>query len=1000
MKTPSVSKWSRQLLISPVLALLVASAGATQFRLPVDSANSTVSVTLCADPGVGQDCDTDTANLTGFLVISLDDNNAPTQISLRDFDVQATRALNLNLSWVFGLARLDATATGVGLTNASPGPQNPFFGVAPGGGFTALNVPYQTRGLANYTASGLACTALQNNGQPCNGAFDLSTNGPGTIDSAPGTIQISGGIATVDLEITVTQYIDASNPSMGTLTLYANIRASAPVPAGLVPLGSNWRYLDNGSDQGTAWRASNFADSAWPLGMAQFGYGDGDEATTNQFGPDPNNKYITTYYRHAFNVANPASYTNLVLRLLRDDGAIVFLNGGEVFRSNMPDDPVGSTTLARAAVSGTEENLLFAKYLSPGLLQAGRNVLAVEVHQSTANSSDMSFDLELQGNFSFSNQLPVVTISNPTNGGVGLSSGFNLTAAASDPDGVVQLVEFFQNGVKIGQSTASPFTIGVTGLCAGTYSFMARAWDNSAQSADSPPASVNVIRPTQVLVAQGSEWKYLDNGTDQGTAWRGLAFNDGTWRSGRAELGYGDGFEVTTNSYGPDPNNRYITTYYRQKFIVTNASSLLGLQLRLVRDDGAVVYLNSNEVFRSNMPTGLVTYLTLATASIGGADETNFITGLIPTNYLVSGTNVIAVEIHQNATNSSDISFDLELRAGSGNLAPWVVMTNPVDRAEFPAGASVVLQAIAADADGGIGRVEFYEGTNQLGQIQAPPFQLLPLALPSGSYTLTARAYDDCGAGSTSAPVRITVGAFSMVHTSAVWKYLDTGVYPGVAWTSLGFNDSAWLSGPAQLGYGDNDEATVVSYGPNINNKYITTWFRRAWVVTDKSLVTGLSLRLLRDDGAVVYLNGTEVFRSNLPQGPITATTLATNAVSGGEENAWFTQAVSPALLVNGTNILAVEVHQNATNSSDLSFSLEIAATVSPAQSYVRIIPGTGVSTLRWPSWAIGYRLYEANTLHPPVQWRPLPAAMQDDGTWRSVTLPVSSTNTYYRIGW
>src|SRR5688572_33317131 len=56
----------------------------------------------------------------------------------------------------------------------------------------------------------------------------------------------------------------------------------------------------------------------------------------------------------------------------------------------------------------------------------------------------------------------------------------------------------------------------------------------------------------QTLISTGAVWKYLDNGTDQGTAWRGTSFADGSWLSGPAQLGYGDGDEATTNSFGPD----------------------------------------------------------------------------------------------------------------------------------------------------------------------------------------------------------------------------------------------------------------------------------------------------------------------------------------------------------------------------------------------------------------------------------------------------------------
>jgi hypothetical protein len=66
-----------------------------------------------------------------------------------------------------------------------------------------------------------------------------------------------------------------------------------------------------------------------------------------------------------------------------------------------------------------------------------------------------------------------------------------------------------------------------------------------------------VSAATETLVPSNSVWKYLDNGSDQGAAWRDAAFNDKAWASGPAQLGYGDGGEATVVSYGPDANNKY-----------------------------------------------------------------------------------------------------------------------------------------------------------------------------------------------------------------------------------------------------------------------------------------------------------------------------------------------------------------------------------------------------------------------------------------------------------
>ena len=164
----------------------------------------------------------------------------------------------------------------------------------------------------------------------------------------------------------------------------------------LVPTGATWKYLDNGSDQGTAWRASGFNDSTWPSGAAQLGYGDGDEVTTVGFGPDANNKFITTYFRRAFSVTNAGAFNALTLRLMRDDGAVVYLNGVEVWRTNMPTGTVGFSTPASVAIAGADESTFVQMTLSPSLV-TGTNVLAVELHQSGGTSTDISFDLQLIG---------------------------------------------------------------------------------------------------------------------------------------------------------------------------------------------------------------------------------------------------------------------------------------------------------------------------------------------------------------------------------------------------------------------------------------------------------------------------------------------------------------------------------------------------------------------------------------------------------------------------
>lgn len=171
---------------------------------------------------------------------------------------------------------------------------------------------------------------------------------------------------------------------------------------------SEWRYLDNGSNQGTKWRARLFTDDKWKTGPAQLGYGDNDEKTKLSFGGDSSNKHVTTFFRHAFEVADPAGVTALEGALLRDDGAVVYLNRREVTRSNMPQGSIGYTTFASTTAGGDDESAFHSFAIDPALLVKGKNVIAVEVHQANRTSSDISFDFALSGKGSAANQPPAV----------------------------------------------------------------------------------------------------------------------------------------------------------------------------------------------------------------------------------------------------------------------------------------------------------------------------------------------------------------------------------------------------------------------------------------------------------------------------------------------------------------------------------------------------------------------------------------------------------------
>lgn len=160
------------------------------------------------------------------------------------------------------------------------------------------------------------------------------------------------------------------------------------------------------------------------------------------------------------------------------------------------------------------------------------------------------------------------------------------------------------------------------------------------------------------------------------------------------------------------------------------------------------------------------------------------------------------------------------------------------------------------------------------------------------------------------------------------WTYLYDGADQGTAWQLLSFDDSAWQAGPGQLGFGDNDEATNI--GPRVFGRR-TAYFRHQLNIAEVSQITAIDITLLHDDGAVVYINGQEVGRVFMPAGSIY---FDTPAAVQGENTITVFNGISAAVLNEGDNIIAVEVHQRTDNSSDVSFdmALDVTRTVQPTQ--------------------------------------------------------------------
>lgn len=175
----------------------------------------------------------------------------------------------------------------------------------------------------------------------------------------------------------------------------------------------------------------------------------------------------------------------------------------------------------------------------------------------------------------------------------------------------------------------------------------------------------------------------------------------------------------------------------------------------------------------------------------------------------------------------------------------------------------------------------------------------------------------------------------NIIKSEDNWKYNDSGKYPGNDWMNTDFNDSAWKTGNAEFGYGENDENTVIGYGGDSRNKYATAYFRKNFNYNKSSNIKDIKAAVKYDDGVVIYLNGREISRINIPEGVIDNETFALSSISSEEENIFKEIIIDESILKDGVNTLAVEVHQVNASSSDLSFDFYIQGNQEGGDSFV-----------------------------------------------------------------
>ena len=384
-------------------------------------------------------------------------------------------------------------------------------------------------------------------------------------------------------------------------------------------------------------------------------------------------------------------------------------------------------------------------------------------------------------------------------------------------------------------------------------------------------------QPTQpddstILVDDDATWAYHWSTDAVSADWTQTSYDDSSWSRGTAPIGYGTADLGTTLKPGT-PKTRPLTTYARTTFTVADPTAIGGVNVAVTADDGAVVYVNGTEVVRQRMNDGAVTAGTYASASVttpsARADRQLV---FVPASQLVAGTNTLAVETHLNYRSSSSMTID-----GTVQVVAKADVPEPEPQPEpepEPAPQPDPDKPITPDPD--------------------QPLEVLDV---SG----------------------VNFGEF--LPTGQYWNYWNSKDAPDAAWNSTA-DLSQWKHGASPLGWGDRDAATPFVLAAS--ERPITTYFARDVNLGTISADFELTLDVRVDDGAVIYVNGTEVKRVNMPEGAVTNNTNAKSNVSlGAAKKNLATVSVPRDVLKDGVNRIAVEEHANYAGAVSVSFDLK-----------------------------------------------------------------------------
>lgn len=300
--------------------------------------------------------------------------------------------------------------------------------------------------------------------------------------------------------------------------------------------------------------------------------------------------------------------------------------------------------------------------------------------------------------------------------------------------------------------------------------------------------------------------------------------------------------------------------------------------------------------------------------------------------YSYDGNSAKSAKLVIDYTSSSDVDLELTtINSPSNTLFPNNAATVAVDIKSYgnlPASSYTVSYSV----NGTLIATEPGTVTLNLGETTTFTFAQTYDLSPLGTSAITAEVTilnDENNANNTaSKSVTVVTEIEPLFFTQgSSWRYWNSTTNPGNTWNTIGFNDNSWHVGLGQFGFGEGDEQTV------LNTALISSYFRKTVSISDINQLNEVYLHMIHDDGALVYINGQEVVRTELiPLGTVSHTTTARQTMNSSIENDYFTYKIDPSYFVDGNNTIAVVLKNRYASEEDMSFDAFFTPTFSYSQ--------------------------------------------------------------------